>query len=217
METTTGQGKDSYLRQIDFAKLTHLHLRSETHGPESSAVGYRGKTPLLGLPSGRNWGKNHRWRSSPSTLKDSPMRAIRTWLRSSRRKLTRLSAWAKRYASRVYLSLQTNASTARQIIAVWGMKCVGYDYKFEKHLARSLKGVKPTSSGLPRKRKAPARDSHAISEDEGGEESDSESEDTSPSKHHRAAKGKAKRVKYDWSGAKYRGDSQDEDYRPDSS
>lgn len=212
METTTSQGNDRSLRLIDLEKLTHLFPRLGTRGFGSSAVGYCGKIPLLGLPSGRNWGKNRRWRNSPSTSTNSTMKTTRGWRGNSRKMLTRPSAWAKRYVSHVYLDLQINTSTACQIIAVWGMRCVGYDYKFEKHLARSLKGIKPTSSGLPRKRKAPAVDS----EDEGGDkEPDSESEDTSPSKRQRAAKGKAKSVKYDWSGATHSSDSQDEDYRPD--
>ena len=102
-----------------------------------------------------------------------------------------------------------------QVVTVWGMKCVGYDFKFEKHLARSLKAIKPSSSGSTKKRKAAVRDDDAMSDGEDEEKGeDSESSDSSPSKRPRIAKGKAKSIRYDWSGAKFQGDSEDEDYKP---
>ena len=98
------------------------------------------------------------------------------------------------------------------------MKCVDYDFKFEKHLARSLKTFKPkpsSTSGATKKRKAAAKDCAVNGvEDEDGEEEESESEDSSPSKRQRVAKGKAKLVKYDWSDARIQGESEDEDYKP---
>ena len=97
------------------------------------------------------------------------------------------------------------------------MKCVGYDLKFEKHLTRSLRAIKPSSSlsESANKRKAVTRDDDAMSEgDDEGEGEDSESSDSSPPKRQRIAKGKAKLVKYDWSGARFQGDSEDEDYKP---
>ena len=97
------------------------------------------------------------------------------------------------------------------------MKCVGYDFKFEKHLARSLRTMKPSSplSESANKRKAIAWDNDAKSEDEDEEKGgDSESDDPSPPKRQRVAKGKAKLVKYDWSDARFQGDSEDEDYKP---
>ena len=115
-------------------------------------------------------------------------------------------------------------TTLHQVIAVWGMKCVGYDFKFEKHLARSLKDFKskPSStSGAARKRKAAARESAVgVVEDEDEDEDEDEGEESesgdssSPSKRQRVAKGKAKLVRYDWSGARFQGDSEDEDYKP---
>ena len=67
------------------------------------------------------------------------------------------------------------------------MKCVGYDYKFEKHLAHSLKTMKPSPS---KKRKAATRDNNAMSEDEDEKGEEPESDDPSPSKRQRLAKGK---------------------------
>ena len=104
-----------------------------------------------------------------------------------------------------------------QVIAVWGMKCVGYDFKFEKHLARLLKVIKPSSSlsGSAKKRMAVTRDSDDMGEGEDEEKGeDSEPDSSSPAKRQRIAKGKAKLVKYDWSGAKFKDDSEDEDYKP---
>ena len=108
-------------------------------------------------------------------------------------------------------------SILHQVITVWGMKCVGYDFKFEKHLARSLKTIKPLSSlsGSAKKRTAVARDDDDMSEgddDENGEGSEPDS--SPPAKRQRIAKGKAKLVKYDWSDARFKGDSEDEDYSP---
>lgn len=92
---------------------------------------------------------------------------------------------------------------------------MGYDFKFEDHLARSLKAIKRSSSGSAKKRKAvTGNDDDAMSE--GGDEEkgeDSELDDT-PSKRQRIAKGKAKLIKYDWSDVKVQGDSEDEDYTP---
>lgn len=117
----------------------------------------------------------------------------------------------------MFLRVLDLTAILHQVIAVWGMKCVGYDFKFEKHLARSLKTIKPSSSssGSAKKRTAIARDDDDMSEgddDEKGEESEQNS--PSPAKRQRIAKGKAKLVKYDWSDARFQGDSEDEDYNP---
>jgi len=111
------------------------------------------------------------------------------------------------------LALNLIAVPLHQVIAVWGMRCVGYDFKFEKHLARSLKAIKTPSLGSAKKRKAITKDDNTS---EGGDEQggDSESGSSTPSKRPRLVKGKAKLVKYDWSGAKFQGDSEDEDYKP---
>ena len=108
-----------------------------------------------------------------------------------------------------------------QVIAVWGMKCVDYDFKFERHLARSLKTIKPSSSGSARKRKVAVGnvvgngDNDVMSEDEDVEKGEGPDSDDSPSKRRRTAKGRAKQVmKYDWSDARIPGDSEDEDYKP---
>lgn len=110
-------------------------------------------------------------------------------------------------------------SNQEEVIAVWGMKCVGYDYKFEKHLARSIKNIKPSSSGTAKKRKGAERNDDPVSEDEdeGKGAYYSDLDGPSPSTRSRIAKGKAKRVRYDWSGAKYHDDSHDEDYKPATS
>jgi len=94
---------------------------------------------------------------------------------------------------------------------------VGYEFDFEKHLARSLKAIKPSPSGSAKKRKALTgndNDEDAVSE--GGDEEngeDSELDDT-PSKRQRIAKGKAKLIKYDWSDVMVHNDSEDKDYAP---
>lgn len=109
------------------------------------------------------------------------------------------------------------AAPLPKVIAVWGMKCVDYDFKFEKHLARSLKTAKSSSSlsGSAKKRKAVIREDDAMDEAEDEERGeDSGSDEPSPSKRQRIAKGKAKLMKYDWSGAKFEGDSEDGDYKP---
>ena len=104
---------------------------------------------------------------------------------------------------------------SHQIIAVWGMKCVGYDFKFEKHLARSFKAIKPMSSGSAKKRKAVAGGNNDVmSEGEDVGKGEGPESDDSPSKRQRTAKGKAKLVRYDWSDAVFPGDSEDEDYKP---
>lgn len=98
------------------------------------------------------------------------------------------------------------------------MKCVGYDFKFEKHLARSLRAFKPkpsTTPGTAKKRKTFARVGAMDDAEDAGEGEQSGSEDSSsPSKRQRVAKGKAKLVKYDWSDARFQGESEDEDYKP---
>jgi hypothetical protein len=97
------------------------------------------------------------------------------------------------------------------------MKCVGYDFKFEKHLARSLRTMKSSSSlsESANKRKTITRNDDVMSEDEDeGKGEDSESSGSAPPKRQRIAKGKAKLVKYDWSDARFQGDSEDEDYKP---
>lgn len=95
------------------------------------------------------------------------------------------------------------------------MKCVGYDYKFEKHLAHSLKEKKPSLSGSAKRRKVITKDGNDAVSVGGDEEQDEDFDsDDSPSKRQRTAKGKAKLVKYDWSDARVEGDSEDEDYSP---
>lgn len=96
------------------------------------------------------------------------------------------------------------------------MKCVGYDFKFEKHLARSMRAIRPSSpSESAGKRKAVTWNDDVMSEGEGeGKGEDSESDGSSPPKRQRTAKGKAKLVKYDWSDARFQDDSEDEDYKP---
>lgn len=74
------------------------------------------------------------------------------------------------------------------------MSCVGYDYKFEKHLARSLKGIKHSSSKSTKKRKTIAGDAH----DAGSEGEDEVPEpDDPPPKYRRNVKGKAKAVRFE--------------------
>ena len=95
------------------------------------------------------------------------------------------------------------------------MKCVGYDFKFEKHLAHSLEAIKPSSSGSAKKRKAITRnDDDAMSQDGDGEKEGGSELNGTPSKRQRIAKGKAKLIKYDWSDARVQDDSGDEDYKP---
>jgi hypothetical protein len=98
------------------------------------------------------------------------------------------------------------------------MKCVGYDWRFEKHLAHSLKTIKPSPSASSKKRKPVTKGSGAVSEDEEeGRRVSAESEVPQPSsKRQRVAKGKARLVRFDWSDANNHGDSQDEDYIPAS-
>jgi len=96
------------------------------------------------------------------------------------------------------------------------MKCVGYDFKFEKHLARSVRAIKPSSSSESAgKRKTVTWNDDVMNEDEDeGKGEDSASDGSPPPKRQRIAKGKAKLVKYDWSDARFQGDSEDEDYKP---
>ena len=95
------------------------------------------------------------------------------------------------------------------------MKCMGYDFKFETHLARSLKDIKPSSSGSAKKRKGVTRnDDDAMSEGGDREKGEDSELDDTPSKRQRIAKGKAKLIKYDWSGARVHNDSEDGDYVP---
>lgn len=96
--------------------------------------------------------------------------------------------------------------TLHQVIAVWGMKCVGYDFKFEKHLACSLKTLKPKrslASDAVKKRKAAAGE--AVT---GGAEGEDEGEEPEPDAK---GKGKAKLARYD---RRLPGESEDEDYKP---
>lgn len=93
-----------------------------------------------------------------------------------------------------------------QVIAVWGMKCVGYDFKFENHLARSPKAKEPlSSSSVSAKRRKPVvgldGDVDHMGEDEGEEQpgADSRADDPSPPKRLRSAKGKAKQNRSDLS------------------
>jgi len=102
----------------------------------------------------------------------------------------------------------------QEAITVWGMKCVGYDYEFERHLAASLQGIS-SSSGPSKKRKGVARDNDATNGDQDRrKEVDSEFHAPPPSKRQRMAKGKAKHIRYDWSDATYHDDSRDDDYKP---
>ena len=91
---------------------------------------------------------------------------------------------------------------------------MGYDYNFEKHLARSFKGIKPSSSGSSKKRKASTKGDDIMNEDEDKKGDESKPHDPPLFKRHRVAKGKASHIKYDWSDATYHDDSRDEDYRP---
>ena len=59
------------------------------------------------------------------------------------------------------------------------MKCVGYDWGFEKHLARSLEGLNyPPPSGSVKKRKSVQDDDSA--NDNEDEEKDTKSEGSDP-------------------------------------
>lgn len=70
------------------------------------------------------------------------------------------------------------------------MKCVGYDYKFKKHLARSFKGMKPSSPGPSKKCKLVTKNGGPNSEEEDeGRRADTESDVSPPSKHPPVAKG----------------------------
>jgi hypothetical protein len=95
------------------------------------------------------------------------------------------------------------------------MKCVGYDFNFEKSLARALITIRSSSSlsESANKLKAVTRNDDTMSKDEGKGE-DSKSNGSSPPGCQRIAKGKAKPVKWDWSDARFQGDSKDEDYKP---
>ena len=92
---------------------------------------------------------------------------------------------------------------------------MGYDFKFENHLARSLKTIEPPSSGSAKKRKTITGNGDDAMSEGGDEEKGEDSElDDTHSKRQRIAKGKAKLIKYDWSDVKVHGDSKDEDYTP---
>ena len=54
------------------------------------------------------------------------------------------------------------------MIEVWGMKCVNYNFVFEKHLSTSFKTIAQPSSSLPRKRKAPIDDDRVSTKEAGG-------------------------------------------------
>ena len=83
------------------------------------------------------------------------------------------------------------------------MKCVGYDYEFEKHLARSLKEFKPPLSGSS---KQPKLKPKSITQEVDNEyESEDDEKEDEPnffeprhSKRQRVAKEKAKHIRYDW-------------------
>jgi hypothetical protein len=138
--------------------------------------------------------------------------------KTSRTTLKQPSARGKRYILFIAPHSELNAHSTHQIIAVWGMKCVGYDVRFEKHLARSLKAIKPSPSTSSKKRKPVTKGSGVLSEDdEEGRRVSAESDVSPSSKRQRVAKGKAKLVQFDWSDANNHGDSQDEDYIPASS
>ena len=72
------------------------------------------------------------------------------------------------------------------------MSCVGYNYKFEKYLARSLKGIKHSSSKSTKKCKTIAGDAHDTRSE--GEDEVPEP-DNPPPKCWQNVKGKAKAVK----------------------
>ena len=99
------------------------------------------------------------------------------------------------------------------------MKCVGYDYKFEKHLACSLKESKPSSSGSSKK---PQRSPKPITQkvdDKHGSEGDEMEDDpdlfkSSRPKRQRVAKEKAKHIGYGWSDDRCFDDNDDQDYKP---
>jgi hypothetical protein len=95
-----------------------------------------------------------------------------------------------------------------QTIAVWGMKCVGYDLKFERHLASSLGaiGKTPTPSEPVNKRKAVARGDSSMGEGDG---EGSESEEFAPPKRQQIGKGKAKLMESDWPDARLHSDNDD--------
>jgi len=65
------------------------------------------------------------------------------------------------YVLRIPPCPESNCSAMDQVIALWGMKCVGYDFTFEKHLANSIREIKPQGAS---KRKAVASDDDAVSE-----------------------------------------------------
>lgn len=102
------------------------------------------------------------------------------------------------------------------------MKCVAYDYKFEKHLAHSIKGIKPSPSPSPLgpsknlKRRIFTRDEAVSSEGEDEGKGESSRQYSTPPKRQRVAKGKGKLFRYDWTGAMSR-NSEDKDYEPTSS
>lgn len=90
-----------------------------------------------------------------------------------------------------------------------------YDFDFEKRLASSLEAVEPLPSGSAKKRKAVTRNNgDAMSQGRGEGSGEGSGLDDMPHKRQRAAKGKARLAKYDWSDDVVRGDSDDEDYNP---
>jgi len=109
--------------------------------------------------------------------------------------LTERSAREKRYTSRAFLqALNLIAAPRDQTVTVWGMKCVGYDFKFEKHLTHSLREIQPSSSSKSAgKRKAVTGNGGAMSEGKGeGKGEGSGSDGSSPPKRQMIAKGKVK-------------------------
>lgn len=115
-----------------------------------------------------------------------------------------------RYVLLVAPCLELDAHSTCQIITVWGMRCVGYDWQFESHLATSLKSIIPPSTPPSKKRKQGS----ASEDDKDGRMAKMESDVSPSSKRPRVAKDKAKDIKYDWYGEQNSGDSDDEDYVP---
>jgi hypothetical protein len=126
-------------------------------------------------------------------LKDD---AVRAFCKGGEVYLTRF------FKSRIYSS--------HQLIAVWVVKCVGYNFKFEKNLA-CLLGTMESSFSLSESAgwcKAATRNDDAMSEDEDdGKGADSESSGSSPPTRQQIGKARAKLVKYDWPDVRFQGHS----------
>jgi hypothetical protein len=136
---------------------------------------------------------------------------------TSRTASTQPSARRTRYVLLVARCLELDAHSTGQIITVWGMRCVGYDWQFESHLATSLKSIIPPSTPPSKKRKQVTKGSgsgRASEDDKDGRTANMELDISPSSKCPRAAKDKAKDAKHDWYGEQNSGDSDDEDYVP---